>query len=106
MASQKYNILYGRLSQEDERQRDDRQKESNSIHNQKLFLEQYAADHGFENILFLADDGYSGTNFDRPAFTEMMELVEQRRVRTIIVKDYCAIIGLNQKDLENQGILA
>ncbi len=33
MASQKYNILYGRLSQEDERQRDDRQKESNSIHN-------------------------------------------------------------------------
>ncbi len=34
MASQKYNILYGRLSQEDERQRDDRQKESNSIHNQ------------------------------------------------------------------------
>lgn len=38
MASQKYNILYGRLSQEDERQRDDRQKESNSIHNQKLFL--------------------------------------------------------------------
>ena len=64
MASQKYNILYGRLSQEDERQRDDRQKESNSIHNQKLFLEQYAADHGFENTLFLADDGYSGTNFD------------------------------------------
>ena len=36
MASQKYNILYGRLSQEDERQRDDRQKESNSIHNQEL----------------------------------------------------------------------
>ena len=34
MASQKYNILYGRLSQEDERQRDDRQRESNSIHNQ------------------------------------------------------------------------
>lgn len=33
------------------------------------------------------DDGYSGTNFDRPAFAEMMELVEQRRVRTIIVKD-------------------
>ena len=53
MASQKYNILYGRLSQEDERQ-----GESNSIHNQKLFLEKYAADNGFENTLFLADDGY------------------------------------------------
>ena len=58
MASQKYNILYGRLSQEDERQ-----GESNSIHNQKLFLERYAAENGFDNTLFLADDGYSGTNF-------------------------------------------
>ena len=87
MASQKYNILYGRLSQEDERQRDDRQKESNSIHNQKLFLEQYAADHGFENTLFLADDGYSGTNFDRPAWKKVIELVERDEVETIIVKD-------------------
>ena len=87
MASQKYNILYGRLSQEDERQRDDRQKESNSIHNQKLFLEQYAADHGFENTLFLADDGYSGTNFDRPAWKQVIEMVERDEVETIIVKD-------------------
>ena len=87
MASQKYNILYGRLSQEDERQRDDRQKESNSIHNQKLFLEQYAADHGFENTLFLSDDGYSGTNFDRPAWKKVIEMVERDEVETIIVKD-------------------
>ncbi len=58
MASQKYNILYGRLSQEDERQ-----GESNSIHNQKLFLQRYATENGFDNTLFLADDGYSGTNF-------------------------------------------
>ena len=87
MASQKYNILYGRLSQEDERQRDDRQRESNSIHNQKLFLEQYAADHGFENTLFLADDGYSGTNFDRPAWKKIIEMVERDEVETIIVKD-------------------
>lgn len=36
----------------------------------------------------------------------MENLVEQGLVDTIIVKDYCAIIGLNQKDLENQGILA
>lgn len=87
MASQKYNILYGRFSQEDERQRDDRQRESNSIHNQKLFLEQYAADHGFENTLFLADDGYSGTNFDRPAWKKVIEMVERDEVETIIVKD-------------------
>ena len=101
MASQKYNILYGRLSQEDERQ-----GESNSIHNQKLFLEQYAADNGFENTLFLADDGYSGTSFDRPAWKKIVEMIERGEVATLIVKDCCAIIGLNQRDLENQGNLA
>ena len=36
----------------------------------------------------------------------MMKEVESGKVRTILIKDYCAIIGLNQKDLENQGILA
>ena len=82
MASQKYNILYGRLSQEDERQ-----GESNSIHNQKLFLEQYAADNGFENTLFLADDGYSGTSFDRPAWKKIVEMIERGEVATLIVKD-------------------
>ena len=82
MASQKYNILYGRLSQEDERQ-----GESNSIHNQKLFLEKYAADNGFENTLFLADDGYSGTNFDRPAWKKIVGMIERGEVETLIVKD-------------------
>lgn len=81
MASQKYNILYGRLSQEDERQ-----GESNSIHNQKLFLEKYAADNGFENTLFLADDGYSGTNFDRPSWKKIVEMIENGEVETLIVK--------------------
>ena len=81
MASQKYNILYGRLSQEDERQ-----GESNSIHNQKLFLEKYAADNGFENTLFLADDGYSGTNFDRPSWKKIVEVIENGEVETLIVK--------------------
>ncbi len=81
-ANQKYTILYGRLSQEDERD-----GESNSIQNQRLMLEKYAADNGFENILFLSDDGYSGTNFNRPAWKELMRLVESDQVATIIVKD-------------------
>ena len=60
MASQKqqYTILYGRLSQDDGLDGD-----SNSIQNQRELLEKYAQDKGFENTLFLADDGYSGTNF-------------------------------------------
>lgn len=55
MANQEqYTILYGRLSQED-----DREGDSNSIQNQRLMLEKYAADNGFENARFLCDDGYS-----------------------------------------------
>ena len=52
------------------------------------------------------DDGFSGTNFDRPDFQRMIECAKRGEISCIVVKDYCAIIGLNQKDLENQGILA
>ena len=84
MASQnmKYNILYGRLSQED-----DRAGDSNSILDQKEMLERYARSHGFENTLFLSDDGYSGTNFERPSWKRVMELIERDEVETLIVKD-------------------
>ena len=83
MANQeKYTILYGRLSQED-----DRDGTSNSIENQRIMLEKYAADNGFANTIFKFDDGYSGTNFNRPAWNEVMELAESDQVATIIVKD-------------------
>lgn len=48
----------------------------------------------------------SGTTFEGPAFQEMIAEMDAGNIATIIVRDYCAIIGLNQKDLENQGILA
>ena len=84
MASQKqqYTILYGRLSQEDERA-----GESNSIQHQRDLLEKYARDKGFENTLFLADDGYSGTNFERPSWKKIVEMIETGEVSTLIVKD-------------------
>lgn len=97
----KITALYCRLSRDDELQGD-----SNSIKNQKTILQKYAEDNGFGNIQFFVDDGWSGTNFDRPDFQRMIAEVDAGNVATIIVKDYCAIIGLNQKDLENQGILA
>jgi DNA invertase Pin-like site-specific DNA recombinase len=61
---------------------------------------------GFENTQVFADNGYSRVNFERPAFRRMLHLIEDGKIGVIITKDYCAIIGLNQKDLENQGILA
>jgi len=82
MANQKYNILYGRLSQEDELKGD-----SNSIQNQRMLLEKYARENGFTNEKFLYDDGYSGTNFNRPAWNEVMKLIENGEVETLIVKD-------------------
>ena len=99
--NQQYTVLYGRLSQEDERA-----GESNSIQHQKMILLQYAKEHRFPNPTFFVDDGYSGTNFDRPGFQAMLAEIEAGRVAVCCTKDYCAIIGLNQKDLENQGILA
>ena len=80
--TEKYNILYGRLSQEDARLGD-----SNSIINQRLLLEKYAKDNGFENTIFLADDGYSGTNFDRPSWKKVIDMIENDEVETLIVKD-------------------
>lgn len=74
--------LYERLSRDDEMQ-----GESNSITNQKKYLEDYAVQHGFGNIQHFSDDGYSGTNFNRPAFNSLLTEIEAGRVGTVIVKD-------------------
>ncbi len=100
-ATDKITALYCRLSQEDERM-----GESLSIENQKAILHSYAKEHHMANTQFFVDDGYSGTNFDRPDFQKMLAQIEAGKVANCIVKDCCAIMGLNQKDLENQGILA
>lgn len=74
--------LYERLSRDDEMQ-----GESNSITNQKKYLEDYAVQHGFGNIQHFSDDGYSGTNLNRPAFNSLLIEIEAGRVGTVIVKD-------------------
>ena len=104
--NEKITALYERLSRDDFGKDDDQQRESNSISNQKAMLEEFAARQGFTNIVHFTDDGISGTCFDRPGFLAMMKEVEAGNVEYLCIKDYCAIIGLNQKDLENQGILA
>ena len=74
--------LYCRLSQDD-----GREGESNSIVNQKEYLLKYAKEHGFPNPKFYVDDGFTGTNFDRPSFKEMSADIEKGLVKTVIVKD-------------------
>ena len=82
LLSSKITALYCRLSRDDELQGD-----SNSIRNQKAILQKYADDNGFTTTQFFVDDGYSGTNFNRPDWTRLMALVEDGQVGTIIVKD-------------------
>ena len=82
MDQQKITILYCRLSNEDLVD-----GESNSIANQRSILSSYAASHGFTNTKVLVDDGYTGTNFNRPGVREGLALVEQGLVGTWIVKD-------------------
>lgn len=55
---EKDTAIYTRLSRDDELQGD-----SNSIIHQKELLSKYAQDHGFRNVRFFVDDGFSGTNF-------------------------------------------
>ena len=60
----------------------------------------------YTHLLHFYDDGISGVTMERPGFQAMLAQIEQGKASAVFVKDYCAIIGLNQKDLENQGILA
>jgi len=82
IAMDKITALYCRLSRDDELQGD-----SNSILNQKAILQKYADDNGFCNTMFFVDDGFSGTNFDRPDWQRLMSFVDEGKVGTLIVKD-------------------
>ena len=78
----RFTALYERLSRDD-----DQLGESNSIVNQKKYLEDYARQHGFRNLRHFTDDGYSGVNFNRPGFQELIKEIEAGNVETLIVKD-------------------
>lgn len=82
LGGDRITALYCRLSRDDELSGD-----SNSIVNQKEILSAYAKKHGFSNIKFYVDDGYSGTNFNRPDFQRMMDDVNSGQIGAIIVKD-------------------
>ena len=84
--NEKITALYERLSRDDEQQ-----GESNSIVNQKKYLEDYAKAKGFRNIRHFTDDGYTGTNFNRPGFTALLDEVKAGNVETIIIKDMSRI---------------
>ena len=81
--------LYYRLSLADGDLGADNKEESNSIENQRLLLTSFveSRDDLIGEIKEYVDDGYSGTNFDRPAFKRMLEDAKKGVIHTIIVKD-------------------
>lgn len=102
----KITALYCRLSRDDEQD-----GMSGSIKNQQAILEKYAQENGFKNTRVFIDDGWSGTTFARPAFTEIMELAEKRLIGTLIVKDHSRlgrnrlIVGqLLEEGFDNLGV--
>ena len=82
IAGDKITALYCRLSQED-----DLHGESNSIVNQKAILKKYADDQNFPNTMYFVDDGYSGTNFNRPDWQRLIGMINEDKIGIIIVKD-------------------
>ena len=95
---QENGAIYCRLSQDD-----GSAGESGSIQTQKTLLTQYCKEHNIRIADYYCDDGWSGTNFERPEFKRMIDDIENGKINTVIVKDYCEIMGLNQKDLENKA---
>ena len=79
-----YNVgIYIRLSRED----DDKVYESESITNQKSLLLQYVKENNLRVYDIYIDDGYSGTNFDRPAFKRLINDIESKKINMVITKD-------------------
>ena len=103
---EKITALYCRLSRDDEQD-----GLSGSIKHQQEILEKYAAENGFRNTRVFIDDGYSGTNFNRPAFNEIMQLGEEGKIGTLIVKDHSRlgrnrlVVGsLMEEEFDRMGI--
>ena len=90
MSNLKKTALYCRLSQDDGLEGD-----SNSIQNQKNILQKFAEDHHFPNPCFYVDDGFSGGNFQRPAFQQMISDMENGEIGIIVTKDFSRL-GRNQ----------
>lgn len=103
---EKITALYCRLSRDDANE-----GISGSIKNQTEILQKYAVDNGFKNTRLFVDDGWSGTNFDRPAFNEIMKLDEEGKIGTLIVKDHSRlgrnrlVVGaLMEEEFDRMGI--
>ena len=88
---------YLRLSKEEY----SNEKESNSITNQKLIIDNYLKEHReYKLIDYYIDDGYSGTNFDRPEFQRMLEDIKNKLIE--IINEKLNLSNITRLELENK----
>lgn len=81
-----FNVgIYIRLSQEDKDKK--YESDSESVINQKELLRSYVKNNNFNLVKEYVDDGYSGTNFDRPGFQSMLEDINNKKINCVVVKD-------------------
>lgn len=81
-----YNAgIYIRLSQEDKDKK--YESDSESVLNQRQILTEYVNNHGYNLISEYVDDGYSGTNFDRPGFEKLIDDIQRKKINLVVVKD-------------------
>ena len=81
--------IYLRLSMADGDLEEKNKKESNSIENQRLLLQEYILNHPelYGEVIEYVDDGYTGTNFERPAFQQMITDAKNDLIQVILAKD-------------------
>ncbi len=91
--------IYCRLSKDD-----GTENESASIATQKSILTDYVKKQGWHIAKTYVDDGYSGTNFQRPSFQNMIKDIESGLINCVITKDDCVILELNSESPENTGL--
>ena len=90
--------LYIRLSKEDENE-----GPSESVNNQQSILNEFVQQHRLSVYDIYIDDGWSGTNFDRPNFQRMIADIEAKKVNMVITKDGCVNIELNSESPQKCG---
>jgi DNA invertase Pin-like site-specific DNA recombinase len=105
MDKQKYTILYERLSRDD-----GEDSVSNSIKNQRAMLEEYAERNGLVPFLHIQDDGYSGTNWNRPGWREVEQKIEADEISALVIKDSSRMgrdylrVGLYREMFREKGV--
>ena len=80
-------VIYARLSREDEDKIDGNKSESRSVENQIKTLSDFAGEHDLDIVKIYYDDGYSGGNFERPGFKDMMRAMERHEFEVLLIKD-------------------